>query len=165
MNTEEYLKQGIKITHALAGLIKEKERLTELSTSTGGFKYSNEPSNSNKPQSAKFENYSVSKVDLLNEVEKDILQYWQMHSEIRNTIKQVEDLDIQTALRMRYLVDMTIEEIAKHYHVSRKTIERRLNKGHIEVSKITGYPTHSGDPHAIAKNMLEEIYSDGKNKK
>lgn len=167
MNSEQYLMQAVRLAHALAGLLKEKERLKELSTATGGFRYSPDPVISNRPQSARFEDYSVSKVDLENEVEDDIRHYWELHSEIRHVIGQVEDLEVQTILRLRYLVDVPLDVIAAQFHVSRKTIERRLDRGHDAVAEITGFdaPPKQRMParereHAIAREMLKEVYKD-----
>lgn len=164
MNSEEYLMQGIKIAHALAGLFEERKRLAEMSTATGGFKYDHEPVMGSKPQSARFENYSVSKVDLENEVEADIQHYFELHSDIRHVISQVEDMDVQTILRKRYLVDIPIDVIAAQFHVSRKTIERRLDRGYEEVAKLTGYPAPpkqkmpARERHHIARQMMKEVY-------
>lgn len=171
MNSEEYLMQGIKIAHALAGLFEERNRLKEMSTATGGFKYDHEPVMGSKPQSARFENYSVSKVDLENEVEADIQHYFELHSDIRHVISQVEDMDVQTILRKRYLVDIPIDVIAAQFHVSRKTIERRLDKGHDAVAEITGYPAPvkqrmpARERQHIAREMMKEVYTDAERKR
>lgn len=167
MNSEQYLLQAVQLAHTLTSLNKEKQRLAELSTATGGFNYSQDMVIGSKPQSARFENYSVSKVDIENEIEDDIRHYWKLHSEIRHVISQVEDLEVQSILRLRYLTDTPVDVIASQFHVSRKTIERRLDKGFEEVAMITGCPVPPKQrmparerEHTIAREMLKEVYQD-----
>lgn len=165
MNAEQYLMQAVRIAHVLISLNKETQRLKDLATAIGGFSYSHDPVISNKPQSARFEDIVVSKADLENEIRDDIQHYWQLHSEIRHVINQVEDLDVRSILTLRYLTDTPVDVIAGQFHVSRKTIERRLDKGHEEVSRITGLPLPPKQrmparerEHTIAREMLKEVY-------
>ena len=166
MNSVEYLSQAVSLARAMASLMAERDRLSELSTATGGFRYEQDPVKGSSPQSARFENYSVRKVDIENEIEADLQQYWILHSNIRHTIAKVKALNVQTVLRYRYLVGLPVDVIASKLNCSRKTIERRLADGHDAVAELTGYsaPMRQRMPaqerHHIAREMMREVYGE-----
>ena len=166
MNSVEYLMQAVELARAIASLNAERKKLAEMSTATGGFRYEHDPVKGSHPQNARFEDYSVRKVDIENEIRDDIQRYWILHSNIRHTIGRVRNITVQTILRERYLIGDPLDVIAAKHHCSRKTIERRLADGHDAVAELTGYtaPPRQRMParerHHIAREMMKEVFGD-----
>ena len=163
MNSKQYLEQVLKIEDAMTAKRDEKERLDALSTASGAIRYDNDRTTGSAPQSARFENVTVSKVDLENEIAKEYAALLAKHAEIRKVILAVEEMDVQNVLAEYYLCRKTEEVIAVKFHVSKKTIQRRLDRGYVEVSKLTGYPAPAPrmparPRHPIARQMMKEVY-------
>ena len=138
MNSKEFLEQAINLNRDIKAHLAELERLNEISTASGAIRYDNDRVTGSAPRSAKFENAVVRLVDLQNEIREEVFRLLDRHREIRDVIAQVQDQEARTLLRMKYLVDRTIDEIVQELHYSKSTVLRRMEIGYLEVAKLTG---------------------------
>jgi len=163
MNAKQYLEQVLKIEDCMIAKHDEMEWLKAVSTASGAINYENDRTIGSDPTSSRFENAVIRKEDLRNEILKEYDELLKKHQEIRKVILAVEDIDAQNALAQYYLCRREEDVIASRFHVSKKTIQRRLNRGYVEVSKLTGYPVPrmpARPRHPIARKMMKEVYGD-----
>lgn len=161
MNAKQYLEQVIKIEDCMIAKHDEMEWLQAVSTASGAINYENDRTIGSAPTSSRFENAVIRKEDLRNEILKEYDELLKKHQEIRKVILAVEDVDAQNALAQYYLCRKEEDVIASKFHVSKKTIQRRLERGYTEVSKLTGYPVPrmpARPRHPIARQMMKEVY-------
>ena len=167
MNAKQYLEQTWKLLDSLTAKRDEWEFLETVSTASGAINYENDRTVGSAPSSARFENVTVKKADLENDIKRERQELLEKHAEIRKVILAVEDMDVQNALAEYYLCHKTEDVIASKFHVSKKTIQRRLERGYTEVSKLTGYPVPrmpARPRHPIARQMMKEVYGDADTK-
>lgn len=161
MNAKQYLEQVLKIEDCMIAKHDEMEWLQAVSTASGAINYENDRTTGSAPTSSRFENAVIRKEDLRNEILKEYDELLKKHQEIRKVILAVEDIDAQNALAQYYLCRKEEDVIASKFHVSKKTIQRRLERGYTEVSKLTGYPVPrmpARPRHPIARQMMKEVY-------
>lgn len=166
MNSKQYLEQVLKVEDAMIAKVNEKDWIQEVSTASGAINYENDRTIGSAPTSSRFENALIRKVDLENQIAEEYGRLLRIHTEIRKVILAVEDIDAQNALAQYYLCRKTEDVIAGKFHVSKKTIQRRLDRGYEEVAKLTGYPAPpkqkmpARERHHIARDMMKEVYAD-----
>ena len=167
MNAKQYLEQTWKLNDSMTAKIDEWEYLNEVQGAFGAIRYDNDRTTGSAPSSAKFEDITVKKTDLETDIKREYYSLLDKHAEIRKVILAVEDIDVQNALAEYYLCHKTEDVIAAKFHVSKKTIQRRLERGYTEVSKLTGYPVPrmpARPRHPIAREHLTEVYGNADTK-
>lgn len=160
MNSKQYLEQVIKIAQALMTKHDEKNYLETMATISGAINYTNDRTTGSAPTSAKFEEVVCKAADLETAILSEYAELLDLHAEVRKVILAVEDLDIRNTLAEKFLCHTQEDVIAFKFGVSKKTVQRRLDKGYADVSKLTGYPEPprqrmpARERHGIAREML-----------
>ena len=166
MNSRQWLEQVLILEQTMRANRSEYDWLEAVSTASGAINYQNDRTIGSAPTSSRFESAVINKEYLRKVIEEEYDQLLKMHTDIRKVIFAVADADAQNALRMKYLSNKDLDLIAYEYHVSRKTIERRLDRGYIEVARLTGYPAPikqrmpAQERHHIARTILKEVYEE-----
>ena len=140
MNSKQFLEQAIRLVQSIQTCNASIEFYDTLGSGSGAIRYDRDGSQTQRSANAPFELPMCEKRDLEELEKKERAELWQKLKEIRYVVKQVEDMDVQNVLRMRYTANKTIEQIAAEFHISTSTVKRRLEDGYHEVSLITGYP-------------------------
>lgn len=165
MTSKQFLEQSIRIANDIKAHCAELAYLHEVSLATGAIRYDTDKVIHSITE-AKFERPVLRIKDLEDEVKDEIRELLVDHEEIRKAIAQIEDQDVRTVIRYKYLANIEIDVIAYRMNISRRTVTRRLELGYAEVARITGYPApirprlpaeeRHGDARRILRDYFEE---------
>lgn len=165
MTSKQFLEQGIVISQQIRAHLAELEMLREVATATGAIRYDTDKVIHSVTE-ARYEKPIIRAVDLENKVKEEIRSLLADHEEIRKTISQISDPDVQNVVRFRYLGDVGIDIIAYRLNISRRTVMRRLELGYAEVARITGYPAPirnrlpAEERHGDAKRIMRDYFEE-----
>ena len=110
MTTKEYLNQAYRIDQRINSKLEQIQSLRDMLTKTG-VNLSDMPKNPNKGESRK-ENTMVKILDMEAQIDKDVDKLVSLKNEIMGVIREVEPVDCQMLLELRYLCFKTWEDIA-----------------------------------------------------
>ena len=110
MTAKEYLEQARYLDQMIDSKFMEAESLRSLATKVTAT-YSDTP-HTTTPDNHRLEKILTSIADLENEIDEDIDRFVTLKKEIKDVIGEVKNVKFRTLLEMRYLSQMTWEQIA-----------------------------------------------------
>lgn len=110
MTAKEYLNQARYLDQRIDGKLMQVESLRSLAKKVTAV-YSDTP-HTTAPDNHRLEKIISNIVDLENEIDTDIDKFVDLKREIKSVISEVKDVKYRTLLEMRYLSQMTWEQIA-----------------------------------------------------
>ena len=164
MDAKEFLLQANIIARDIDAHCAELDRLRALAEICGAINYDHDRVITSMPQSARFEGKVIRLVDIIAECRKEIDELIAVHSGIRNVIAQVEDEEVQAALRFRYLAGLEVDMISGRMQVSVSTVKRRLADGEDAVARITKLPAPprqrmpAQERHHESRRIMKEFF-------
>ena len=165
MTSKQFLEQGILIARQIRAHVAELEMLREVATATGAIRYDTDKVIHSVTE-ARYERPVIRLADLENEVRDEINDLLEEHKEIRDVVKQIDDVDIRNVIRMRYLSGLDVDIIAYRLNISRRTVTRRLELGYSDVARITGYPAPirprlpAEERHGDARRIMRDYFGE-----
>ena len=110
MTAKEYLEQARYLDKMIDSKFMEAESLRSLATKVT-VTYSDTP-HTTTPDNHRLEKILTSIADFENEIDEDIDRFVTLKKEIKDVIGEVKSVKFRTLLEMRYLSQMTWEQIA-----------------------------------------------------
>ncbi len=135
MHAKEYLSQAIWLDQMIDSKLEQLEMLKSLTMKVTS-SFTKEKICGGNIEISKMENTIVKVIDLENEVNDDIDRLVELKKDIQDTLNQIDDLNYQLLLEMRYLCGKNWEEIALAMGYDRSTVFRIHGKAIKEVKKI-----------------------------
>lgn len=111
MRAKDYLLRAYKLNQRIDSKLEQLEVLKSISVKVNTCFTHTKSSNGNNEKS-QMENTLVKIIDLSHEVNDEIDRFIDIKAEIMETIKQVEDINLQLLLEKRYINGKSWEEIA-----------------------------------------------------
>lgn len=72
--------------------------------------------------------YVIKKEELIERLNQKIAKYTEELARIENIIDSIEDIEIRTIARMRFVLCLSWEEIGERVHLERTTCAKKLKK-------------------------------------
>lgn len=134
MTTKQYLSQAFYLDKQIESKLQQMDSLNALATKAT-MTLSDMPKNPNKPLS-RMEDTVVKIVDLQEEISKDMEKLVDIKEDIVNTIKGINEKEIQTLLEKRYLCFEDWEQIAVDLKYNIRHVYRIHSKGLKKIHEI-----------------------------
>lgn len=119
---KKYLTELQHINNFIQSNVRELERLRLLSTAIGVGEFK-EKVKGGKVES-RLENHVAEIVDLETLIKRELREYTKLRNRIKKAIKLQEDEDERLLLTLRYIENMTWEEIAEEMNCSTRHVYR-----------------------------------------
>ena len=108
--TKNYLMRAYRVDQRIENKMEQIANLHDLANKATAT-YSDMPKSKNRTGS-RIEDAVVKIIDLENEINKDVLELVEIKSQIMDSIKAVQDPELQLLLELRYLNYVSWEQIA-----------------------------------------------------
>lgn len=118
MTAKQYLKQAYRLNELIKNSLTEIENLRAMSTRIASPDLTKERVSKSKSTDAPFENAVNKLVDLEATVAEQADEYIQLHDEIRDMIKLIDNSDYVLVLQNRFLLFHKWEQIAKDMNIT-----------------------------------------------
>ena len=136
MQAKQYLKQVYRCNELLKNGFNEIENLRAMSTSIASPDLTKEKVSATPSYEAPFANAINKLVDLEKQMDEEMVQYFNLKADIRDTIYRVEDVKRVLVLRYRYIEFMTWDSIAVRMDYSIKQLHRIHNAALTDVADV-----------------------------
>lgn len=135
MKAKEYLSQAIWLDRIINNKIEQQESIRALAERVT-VDFSKERVNGGSATTSPMEDSTVKLIDLSNEINYEIDRFIDLKAELQETINKVQDYRYRAILEMRYINNMSWDDLAKSMLLDKRWVMRLHGRALNKVDEI-----------------------------